>query len=372
MKQLTINSSITISPLLISLLIICMNVLIGSAQNIPDRDPISGTYSEVAIEDELKLLARYEFNEGSGDVIHDVSGSQTPLDLFIEDRKSIEWNEEGLYIHQPGLIRSEKPIQSLSQRIYVQQAFTIETWISPGNTTQKGPANILNLSSTSGVELFALEQARDQIRVQVGKEEAQTDTSSSKEILFRPMLPIIHKLHVVWVRHKDGLETLFIDGEAVWVDQHSENLDNWNSDLYMYLGNKLTHTQPWIGTLHHLSIYAGAMEEADIQTRYHSGVQTAPMSPVNNINPSPMIHTLDFTLYPNPAQQLVTIRRADNNKEARISLMDLNGKQIKGVQVMDANEITFDISGIEPGTYLIKIQTILRDTYKYLTISDEK
>jgi hypothetical protein len=111
---------------------------------------------------ELKLdgaIVRYEFLEGTGQIVKDTSGSGSPLDLEVKDPSTVQrLAGGGLRISGSTLIASPGPATKIADEVKKSKAITIEAWIKPENTVQAGPARIVTVSSDMGSRNFTLGQ----------------------------------------------------------------------------------------------------------------------------------------------------------------------------------------------------------------------
>lgn len=104
-------------------------------------------------------LVFYDFREGSGLVIVDRSVRPDPLNLRIEDGSAVQWlSNGGLGVRSPVLIASQEPAAKIAQAVRKSGTITIEAWIKPANTTQRGPARIVTISRDPGNRNFTLGQ----------------------------------------------------------------------------------------------------------------------------------------------------------------------------------------------------------------------
>ncbi|NLA23673.1 MAG: T9SS type A sorting domain-containing protein, partial [Bacteroidales bacterium] len=67
-------------------------------------------------------------------------------------------------------------------------------------------------------------------------------------------------------------------------------------------------------------------------------------------------HTANVSIYPNPANNIVTIANAENSN---ISIMDITGKTLVSINNASANQ-TIDISNLSQGAYFINIDGEVR------------
>jgi glycopeptide antibiotics resistance protein len=105
------------------------------------------------------LVAFYNFNEGTGNTVHDTSSFDLPLDLTIYDTSRTKWlTPNGIEFLEDTIIKSQKPAEKLFYHLYSNNSLTIEAWIAPANITQGGPARILSLSRDPSFRNFTLGQ----------------------------------------------------------------------------------------------------------------------------------------------------------------------------------------------------------------------
>jgi hypothetical protein len=92
-------------------------------------------------------VVRYDFQEGSGQVVRDTSGSGSPLNIEVDDASAVQWVPGGgLRLTGSALIASKGPASKLIEAVKKSNAITIEAWIKPENTVQAGPARIVTVS----------------------------------------------------------------------------------------------------------------------------------------------------------------------------------------------------------------------------------
>ena len=73
-----------------------------------------------------------------------------------------------------------------------------------------------------------------------------------------------------------------------------------------------------------------------------------------------------FSLSPNPTDNIVNIYKNGNTKILRISIIDLQGKEIKSIAESDIkNSTKIDFSNFETGIYFVRISTKKNITYTY-------
>lgn len=63
----------------------------------------------------------------------------------------------------------------------------------------------------------------------------------------------------------------------------------------------------------------------------------------------------DVTVYPNPASEIVTIDGLPQNGSSTIEVMDLSGRMVTTMDVVNAISTTFDVSSLQNGLYIVRL-----------------
>jgi len=113
------------------------------------------------------LIAAYDFEEGGGTVVHDISGYQTPADLMIADNQAVTWIQGGLSVDSSTIIKSSSAPQKIMDALQASNEITLEAWVKPANLTQTGPARIVSFSKDTGYRNFTLGQTIDEYRMRL-------------------------------------------------------------------------------------------------------------------------------------------------------------------------------------------------------------
>jgi hypothetical protein len=216
-------------------------------------------------ENGLKALqVLYKFDEGGGDVVHDASGQQEPLNLKIEDTSAVNWTRAGLAVQESAAIVHPGSAARLVKALKKSKSVSLEAWITPANSSQIGPARILTLSSGFSQRNFTLGQDGDKydVRLRAANSDANGLPSlSSPSGSLEPRLT-----HLVYTRDAKGKDRLYINGEEREARDMSGDLSNWDEDFKLVLANETSMDRPWKGTLHLLAIYDRALAPEEIRS----------------------------------------------------------------------------------------------------------
>ena len=219
------------------------------------------------------LQALYNFEEGSGSVVNDVSGAGTPLNLTVADPSNVTWGPGYLSVNTSTIIST--PI--LATKIYnacrLTDEITIEAWVRPANTTQNGPARIVTLSSDALNRDFTLGQgvAGGASNAYDLRRRTSTTSSNGTPSLSTTAGSLSAQLtHVVATRSASGINKIFINGVETATGSVEGSFSNWEN-YKLAFANELTNDRPWLGEFHLVAIYNRALTTSEINQNYSAG-----------------------------------------------------------------------------------------------------
>lgn len=147
---------------------------------------LPGPYETFTInrpDDGIQVL--YTFQEGSGRIIHDISGVGEPLDLILHSTEVAEWLPEGgLAITAPNFVDAIGPATRLIEACQTTNELTIEAWIRPtmiSEIAERSPERIITLSIDPKERNFTLGQRTggDPLQARYEMRLRTTETSSN-------------------------------------------------------------------------------------------------------------------------------------------------------------------------------------------------
>ena len=229
------------------------------------------------------LVALYDFEEGSGNIVHDISGNDTPIDLIIEDETAVTWGISHLTIDSPTLIYSDEDAERLTESCQGTNELTVEAWVKPGNLTQHGPSRIVTLSTDTGRRNFTLGQdyAAYHMRLRTTK-----TGNNGRNIFHRYNInnSLTTELTQVTYTHSDsGWDRIFINGKPIRTSYTGGNFSNWVDNYQLAFANELTRNRPWLGELHMVAVYCKALDRTDVLQNYNAASDTMGISPEANL-----------------------------------------------------------------------------------------
>ena len=219
-------------------------------------------------------VARYTFTEGSGAVVHDVSGVEPALDLNILDKAAATWGADGLTLGAPVLVDSITPATKIFDACAVTDAVTVETWIRPGVAAQGGPARVVTMSTAHNEQNFLLG---------IGENDASEPSSRYVLRLAAPLGPFVATAvgiaetelqHVVATAHFGSRAlAIYVDGTPVGSAPLSGTVAaTWSRDRPLVLGGERgLSDRHFLGTYEFLAIYARALSRDEVAQRFAAG-----------------------------------------------------------------------------------------------------
>ncbi|MDY7099593.1 MAG: PKD domain-containing protein [Actinomycetota bacterium] len=229
------------------------------------------------------LLARYELEEGAGDVVHDTApGTADPLDLRIADPDRVTWVDGGLRVDAPTIIDSGRPATGVIDPVRASDAITVEAWVEPANATQNGPARIVTISDgvhvrnvTVGQGVF--DRTGDRIETRL----RSTATSNGGVPATRTAAGTFGTglTHVVFTRDASGAATVYVDGEVATTGTVAGELANWDVRHRLALANETDRSRPWLGTYRLVALYDRALTVDEVVANRDAGPDPVPVEP---------------------------------------------------------------------------------------------
>lgn len=240
------------------------------------------------------LVSLYNFKEGSGVDVRDVSGVGTPLDLVIQASvglpgSAVAWLPDGgLSItagadpSSPGsLISSGVAATKVIQAVKAMNEMTIEFWGKPDNTEQSGPARLVTISEDGLNRNMTIGQERDfyngRVRSTTTDDNARKylDTETPSDIKTPSGTATANLSHVVMTRDTVGTVRLYVNSQIMeGMLENGGDLSNWNNDYQLGLANEISRDRPWLGEIHRVALYRTALNATEILQNYVAGAKT--------------------------------------------------------------------------------------------------
>lgn len=221
------------------------------------------------------LVALYDFKEGQGQEVRDISGVGSSLHLRIMDPAAVSWSAHGLTLNQPVLISSEKPATKIIDACRSANEITLEVWVRPANVTQDGPARIIGISSSKTQRNVTLGQGMHGNRpadLYMARLRTTMTSGNGLPAVLTPAGTASHNLtHVVYTRRADKRAVLYVNGQERGVLDVEGDFSNWDVQMPLLLGDELSEDRPWLGLFNLCAVYGRALTPAEVLHNYEAG-----------------------------------------------------------------------------------------------------
>jgi len=247
-------------------------LVLSKALNLADGNIASGGSRH-----EENVVALYEFKQGSGSTIYDVSGISPSLHLQLSGTEDVDykwvggWGVEFLNSKAQGTTSDSK---KLSDFIKASGEYSIEAWVVPGNVNQEGPARIISYSAgvndrnfTLGQTLYNYDFLNRSSTTDANGEPALSSADADEDLQATEQ-------HVVITYDPVNGRSIFVNG--VFTDDLDEqqpgNLNDWDETFAFVLGNEVTNDRSWQGKLRLVAVHNRALSLSQIQKNFKAGV----------------------------------------------------------------------------------------------------
>ena len=307
------------------------------------------------------LVAYYNFNINSNNVVKDYSNYKKPLDLAIDDVGGIIWKtNNSIEIIANTVIKSIKPATKIVNACKKTNEITLECWIKPESYNPSNQSSILSISNDSediGASIFQTNISdlnSNLFSYAINLKTKATSGDGSPAIYSENEFSYVSLQHLVYVKDKNGIEKIYLDGEEVANSIRPKELDNWKDDYFLMMGNNMSQSNPWYGTYYVFAIYNSALSREQILVNYNAG-------PADNVTDDLIEYKVEIT--PNPSQGLFNVKiipqtEAELVSKTLIQICDLMGNVLSSVVLKDpCQELikTFNLTTYPKGMYILRI-----------------
>ncbi len=304
--------------------------------------------------DKVKPVVWYTFEENEGNIVRDVSGIGSPIDLDVPIDGNTEWVKGGLKLVRPTLLAATTSSEKIVNAIQASQEITLEAWITSSSLTQGGPARILTLSHNPYLRNVTLGQSGTSFNARLRT--TRSDLNGRPDINTSNGLVTQSLTHVVFTKDQEGNASFYVNGKLSRTFQRRGDFSNWDSSYRLGVGNEWSEDRPWLGTLYELAIYDQALDGTRIDELYQAQRYQLPEETDNPFNVNEVAPKKRIIVYPNPASEAITVERESSERRAELRLTDLHGKMVMPLTVMNDKKMSFDIRHLSKGVYFLQLR----------------
>ncbi len=222
---------------------------------------------------EQNVIAKYQFKTGTGSVAYDTSGIEPALDLNFNG--DVNWvGGWGIKFGNGRAQGNTADSKKLYDLITATGEYSIETWVTPANVTQEGPARIISYSGGKESRNFTLGQTLYNYEhlLRTSNTNANGTPSLTTDDADEDLQASLQ--HVVI--NYDPVEGRKIYVNGVYTDDADTiapgTFQDWDPSFALILGNETSGDLPWAGTIRMLAIHNRVLNQAQITQNYEIGV----------------------------------------------------------------------------------------------------
>lgn len=225
------------------------------------------------------LVVLYNFSEGSGGVVHDISGVEPVMDLIILDTSKVHWlpDTNGVeFISRGSAIKSRSGAAKILSLLSAANRFTVEAWLTPRSLEQGGPVRIVTMSEG---------WSKRQVNFHLGQSETaasfrlRTICEAFTWTTFPEVFTDTTRPTNLIVTFDGTHKRLIADGALHEISEPLEgDFSNWDSGYPLIIGNEATLDRSYLGRIFLIAIYDRVLSMDEIRQNFDAGPYSKPTS----------------------------------------------------------------------------------------------
>ena len=232
-----------------------------------------GTVASGASRFDTNVIAKYEFQTGTGLTAFDTSGVDPAADLTISG--SVAWaGGWGITVGAGGKAQastsSSRKVQNL---IAATGEYTIEAWVAPA-LVAADKSYMVSYSGGDTVRNFTLGQTNQQYDFLMRSSNSDLNGMAQLQTPMAAMLLQASLQHVVLTYDPINGRQIYVNGvnSGVMDAQKGGNIGNWDSTFAVVLGNEVSGDRSWQGLIKFVAIHDRALTASQITQNFNAGV----------------------------------------------------------------------------------------------------
>lgn len=224
---------------------------------------------------ETNAVAMYSFKAGQGRTVSDYAGDAFPPALDLTLNGDVEWvSNWGVRINNGRVQGAVSASRKLHRYITQTGEYSVEAWVVPANVSQDGPARIVSYSGNNAERNFTLGQTLynydffNRSSESNGNGAPILSTPDAQEVLQATLQHVVASYDAITGRR------LYVNGQLIDVADPlpAGNLNGWDDNFVLVVGNETSGEYPWQGTVRLLAIHNRALTPEQVQINYQVGV----------------------------------------------------------------------------------------------------
>jgi hypothetical protein len=232
-----------------------------------------GTVASGAGRFDANVIAKYEFQTGTGLTAYDTSGVDPSADLTITG--SVTWaGGWGINVGKGGKAQaSTASSRKLHDMIEATGEYSVEAWVAPA-LVAADKSYMVSYSGGDTLRNFTLGQTNQQYDFLMRSSGSDLNGMPQLQTPVGGLVLQASLQHVVLNYDPVNGRQMFVNGTAIVVPdpQKGGNISNWDDTFALVLGNEVSLDRSWQGLIKFVAIHNRALTAKQIQQNYDAGV----------------------------------------------------------------------------------------------------
>jgi Concanavalin A-like lectin/glucanases superfamily len=232
-----------------------------------------GTVASGAGRFDANVIAKYEFQTGTGLTAYDTSGVDPSADLTITG--SVTWaGGWGINVGKGGKAQaSTASSRKLHDMIEATGEYSVEAWVAPA-LVAADKSYMVSYSGGDTLRNFTLGQTNQQYDFLMRSSGSDLNGMPQLQTPVGGLVLQASLQHVVLTYDPVNGRQMFVNGTAIVVPdpQKGGTISNWDDTFALVLGNEVSLDRSWQGLIKFVAIHNRALTAKQIQQNYDAGV----------------------------------------------------------------------------------------------------
>jgi hypothetical protein len=232
-----------------------------------------GTIASGANRFDANVIAKYEFETGTGLIAYDTSGVDPSADLTLSG--SVTWaGGWGITVGAGGKAQaSTSSSRKIHDLIEATGEYTIEAWVAPA-LVAADKSYMVSYSGGDTLRNFTLGQTNQNYDFIMRSSNSDLNGMPQLATPTAAMVLQASLQHVVMAYDPVNGRQIFVNGQSTGVadPQKGGTLGNWDDTFALVLGNEVSGDRSWQGLIKFVAIHDRALTAAQALQNYKAGV----------------------------------------------------------------------------------------------------
>ena len=232
-----------------------------------------GTVASGANRYDANVIAKYEFQTGTGLTAYDTSGVDPSADLTISG--SVTWaGGWGINVGAGGKAQaSTSSSKKVHDLIAATGEFTIEAWVAPA-LVAADKSYMVSYSGGDTVRNFTLGQTNQSYDFLMRSSNSDLNGMAQLQTATAAMVLQATLQHVVLTYDPINGRQIFVNGQNTGAidPEKGGTISNWDDTFAVVLGNEVSGDRSWQGLIKFVAIHDRALTAPQVLQNYNAGV----------------------------------------------------------------------------------------------------